>query len=328
MKPVRLGILSVSAHYIKRVHTPLQDSQKIEVYAIASRNEEKAKNAAIKFNIPKHYGSYQELLDDETIEMVYIPVPNHMHAEWIKKSADAGKHILCEKPMAMDAPETEAAIEYARSKGGMIMEAFMYRFHPQWLHAKNLIRVGEIGSITAIHTFFSYNNPDASNIRNIKEYGGGGMMDIGCYAISVPRFFLDREPQRLVSLLNYDPEFKTDILSSAILDFGKAHATFTVGTKTYPYQKVMIHGSSGNITIQVPFNTFPDVPAKIKVDTKIGVRNIEFGPADQYGLQFDAFAEALRNNKPAPTSPLDAINNMKVIDAIIKSHETRGWVDL
>ncbi|MFW5700059.1 MAG: Gfo/Idh/MocA family protein [Cyclobacteriaceae bacterium] len=325
MRPLNLGILSVSAHFIKRILLPLREIDSINVYGIASRDLGKAQAATRKYAIPKAFGNYQDLLNDPEIDFVYIPLPNHMHLEWIKKSADAGKHILCEKPIAMNAEEAIEAVEYAHAKGVKIMEAFMYRFHPQWIRARELVQVGEIGGVTAIHTFFSYNNPDPSNIRNILEYGGGGLMDIGCYAISVPRFFLDKEPERVISTILHDAEFKTDKLTSAILDFGNAQATFTVATKTYPYQKVTIHGSSGNITVQIPFNTFPDVPATITVDTKIGIRNIEFPPSDHYGLQFQAFAEAIISDLPVPTDPDDAISNMKVIDAIVRSAANQKW---
>jgi len=328
MQSLNLGVLGVSAHFIKRVFLPLRNIQSVNIHGIASRHKEKANSIAQKLGINNAYNDYQQLIDDPAIDFVFIPLPNHLHLEWIKKAADAGKHILCEKPIALNTEQAKEAVAYADAKGVKLMEAFMYRFHPQWVRAKELVQVGEIGSVTAIHTFFSYNNPDPSNIRNILEYGGGGVMDIGCYAISVPRFFLDKEPKRVVSTLVKDSEFNTDKLTSAIIDFDSAQATFTVATKTYPYQKVTIHGSSGNITIQIPFNTFPDVPALITVDTKIGVRNIEFPAADHYGLQFKAFAESILQDKPVPTPAEDAINNMKVIDAVFQSADKGQWINL
>ena len=328
MNPVKLGVIGVSGHFIKRTMLPLKKSQKTTLYAIASRNEEKARTIAEKYDIAKWYASYEDLLRDPEVEMVYIPLPNHLHAEWVKKCADAGKAILCEKPFAMNAAETAEAINYATSKGVMVMEAFMYRFQPQWLRARELCATGEIGSITDIHTFFSYNNPDPDNIRNIAEYGGGALMDIGCYAISVPRFILGREPLKVVSSITTDPTFKTDKLTSAILDFGDVRALFTVGTKTFPYQQVVIHGTAGDITIHVPFNTFVDVPATMTVRNSVGARDIQFESSDQYGLQFDAFAEAYRNNDPAPIAPDDAINNMKVIDAVFQSAKSGSWVEI
>lgn len=217
---MKLGVLGVSGHFEKRVILPLQKSTVIEVYAIASRSREKAESFAKKYEIPHWYSSYEELLKDKSIEMVYIPLPNHMHCEWIKKTADAGKHILCEKPLAMNSSEAKTCIQYAQSKNVSIMEAFMYRFHPQWKHALELIRTGEIGKIQSIHVFFGYNNTDPKNIRNIKENGGGALMDIGCYAVSTARFLLETEPVRVLSLVKRDQNFGTDILSSGILDFG------------------------------------------------------------------------------------------------------------
>jgi len=325
MKAVKLGVLGVSGHFIKRTVLPLKKSSKVELFAIASRDENKAASTAKKFDIPKSYGSYESLLNDPEVEMVYIPLPNHLHAKWIKASADAGKHILCEKPIAMSAGEAEDAIAYASSKGVLVMEAFMYRFQPQWIRAREIAQVGEIGSLVSIETFFSYHNPDPSNIRNIAEYGGGALMDIGCYAVSVPRFIFGAEPVRAISLIAYDDVFKTDKHVSAILDFNGRRASFTVSTQAFPYQKVFIHGSSGDMVVQTPFNTFTDVPAVLTVTNSIGKRDIHFEPYDQYGLQFNAFAEAIRNGGPAPTPPDDAIKNMRVIDAIFRSAKTGQW---
>lgn len=325
MKPVKLGILGVSGHFIKRTVLPLKKSSKVEIFAIASRDGDKATTAAQRFHIAKSYGSYEALLEDQEVEVVYIPLPNHLHAEWIRKSADAGKHILCEKPLTMNAGEAGEAVRYAAEKGVLLMEAFMYRFQPQWIRAKEICDVGEIGSIVAVDTFFSYNNPDPKNIRNIAQYGGGALMDIGCYAISAPRFIFGYEPLRAISLVTQDELFATDKHTSAILDFGGPRASFTVSTQTFPYQKVHIHGTAGNIIVQVPFNTYVDVPAVITVTNSIGTRDIHFDPADQYGLQFDAFADAVRAGAPAPTPPDDAINNMKAIDAVFRSAESGYW---
>ncbi len=325
MTPMKVGILGVSGHFIKRILKPLQKSSLIDVYAISSRSKDKAKNAAEKFDIPHYFTSYEELLKDKTIELVFIPLPNNLHAEWIKKCADYGKHILCEKPITLNAQEAIECINYAKNKNVYIMEAFMYKFHPQWKHILELIQIGEIGKINTIHTTFGYNNPDPENIRNIKKLGGGGLMDIGCYAISVPRYLLQAEPKRVISLMNFDDVFQTDILTSAILDFGYTRATFNVSTKTFPYQKVKIYGTHGIITVQIPFNTFNDVPAKITINTSVGIREINFDPVDQYQLQFEEFINAIRNKIPSPVPIEDAINNMKVIDAIVKSGKTNKW---
>ena len=325
MKKLKIGVLGVSNHFVKRIVLPLQKTQNCYIYGIASRNEEKAAFASKQFNIPKYYNSYDELLSDDDIDMVFIPLPNHLHAEWIKKSAEARKHILCEKPLCLNAGEAEEAIAYAEKKGVKLMEAFMYKFHPLWVHVKDIVRTNQIGKITYLHTSFSYNNPSRTNIRNIKEYGGGAMMDIGCYAVSVPRFILDSEPVKVVSLISEHPEFGTDMLSTAIMDFGGARATFSVGTTSEPHQRVEITGTAGKISIPVPFNTFVDVKSSITITNNIGTRAVEFKPADQYGIMFDAFADAVIRDKEVPVSIDDAIKNQKVVDAVFRSAGTMNW---
>lgn len=324
MKSVKFGILGVSGHYNKRLALPLQNADLVSIVAIASRDKEKAENFAKKWNIPIHYGSYEDLLSNPTIDAVYIPLPNHLHAEWVKKAADAGKHILCEKPFALNVKETTVAIAYAESKGVKVMEAFMYRFQPQWQRAKELIKIDEIGKVVDIHTYFSYNNTDLTNFRNKETFGGGALYDIGCYAISVARYLLDAEPKRVISLINRD-ETNTDTVTSAILDFGTTRSTFTVSTRCFPFQRVEIIGTAGIITVNLPFNTFTDVPARLTVLNGLGTREIIFEPYDQFQLEFTAFAKAIINNSPVPTPPSDAINNMKVIDAIFRSEKTTNW---
>jgi predicted dehydrogenase len=325
MKPVVWGILSVSTHYGLRIHTNLKKSPLVELRAIASRSRQKAAEAAQFLGMPKSYGSYEELLADKEIEAVYIPLPNHMHAEWVRKAADAGKHVLCEKPFALDAREAEQAIHYAESKGVLVMEAFMYRFHPQWKRAREIIRSGEIGDVHTIHTIFSFMLTDPTNIRNILSAGGGAIPDIGCYAVSSARFLLGKEPLRVMSLVHRDPKLKTDILTSAILDFGTTRSVFTVGTQTHPWQRVDALGSGGGLSVHLPFNAYPDVPLLVSVDTGVGSRKI-FSPAtDQYVEMFEAFSRAVREGGSVPTPPQDAIDNMKVLDALFRSEKSAAW---
>ncbi|RPJ08344.1 MAG: gfo/Idh/MocA family oxidoreductase [Spirochaetaceae bacterium] len=326
MNPVKFGILGVSGHFIRRVVLPLRDSAKVSIAAIASRTREKAADAAGRFGIPVAYGSYQELVDDKKIEAVYIPLPNNLHLEWIKKCADAGKHILCEKPIAMNAEEAVLAADYAAKKQVLLMEAFMYKFHPQWVHVKELVDTGEIGQVHSVHTHFSYNNTDPANIRNKTETGGGALMDIGCYAVSFPRFILGREPSRVTALLSRDEAFGTDVLSSAILDFGSARATFTVATRSFPYQRCVINGSQGWMEIKIPCNIYSDVSAEVTITYGVGMRTYLTPPANQYVIQFEAFADAVRAGVPAPVSVQDAVANMKVIDALVKAAAENNWV--
>jgi predicted dehydrogenase len=325
MKPVVWGVLSVSTHYKQRVHTFLMKSPLVEVRAIASRSRENAAEAARSLGIPKSCGSYEELLADKEIEAVYIPLPNHMHAEWIKKAADAGKHVLCEKPIAMNAEEAEQAIRYAEGKGVLVMEAFMYRFHPQWKRAREIVRAGEIGAVHSVTTIFSYMLTDPTNIRNILAAGGGGIPDIGCYAVSAARFLIGREPLRVVSLVHRDKQLRTDTLASGILDFGFARSIFTVGTQSFSWQKVDVLGSGGELSVQIPFNAYPDVPMQVSVTTGVGQRTYLSPPADQYVEMFEPFSRAVREGGPVPTPPQDAINNMKVLDALFRSEKSGTW---
>ncbi len=325
MKSVRWGVIGVSGHFLQRVILPLQKLPLVELYGISSRSPEKAKIIAKRYGIPISFASYEELLKDNNVEAVYIPLPNNLHSNWIKKAADAGKHILCEKPLALSAKEAQESVFYAQNKGVLIMEAFMYRFHPQWQRALELVKVGEIGEIQVINTLFVYNNVDPNNIRNIFEAGGGALRDVGCYAVSTARFLMEAEPKRVISLLHRDPSFRTDILSSGILDFGRARSLFTVSTQTFSSQRVDIHGSRGYINIYIPINMFPDVPAKITITTDVGTRELKLGPFDQYALEFEAFSIAVRNNQPVPIPPEDAIKNLKVLDALFKSEKTGNW---
>jgi predicted dehydrogenase len=325
MKSVTWGVLSVSGHYRQRVQIPVRDSEIVEMAAIASRSKKKAAAAAEEFCIERSYGSYEELLADPDIQAVYIPLPNHMHTEWVRKAADAGKHILCEKPFSLNAEETAAAVEYAENKGVKVMEAFMYRLHPQWIRVAELVKVGEIGRVQGVNVFFAFNNNDPDNIRNIKAAGGGALYDIGCYAVSAARLIMGSEPERVVSIIDRDKDFGTDILTSALLDFGSGRATFTVGTQTFPFQRVDILGSKGSMTVHLPFNMHPDVPAKVSVTTSVGTRVIEFEPVDQYAELFEEFSIAIAEDLPVPTPPQDAVANQKVLDAVFRSAESGSW---
>lgn len=325
MQSIKWGVLSVSGHFRLRVQIPLRDSDIVEVAAIASRSKERAAAAAEEFGIERSYGSYEELLADKDIQAVYIPLPNHMHAEWVRKAADAGKHILCEKPFSLNADKTRAAVDYARGKGVKVMEAFMYKLHPQWLRVKELVSIGEIGAVHGVNVFFSFNNQDPTNIRNIKEAGGGALYDIGCYAVSSTRLIMGREPERVVSLINRNADFGTDVLTSALMDFGGPRGTFTVGTMSAPYQRVDVLGSKGTLTVHIPFNMYPDVPAEVTVTTGVGTRTIRFEPTDQYAELFELFSLAIIDDEPVPTPPEDAVANQKVLDAIFQSAESGKW---
>ncbi|WP_304226257.1 Gfo/Idh/MocA family protein [Gracilinema caldarium] len=329
MEKLKMGVLGCSVHYAKRIAVPMLESLLIEPYAIASRDLRKSEEFARRWGFTKAYGSYEELLQDKDIDFIYNPLPNHLHLPWIKKAADAGKPILCEKPLTLNAQEAQDAAEYCAKRKVPLMEAFMYRFHPQWQHARDLVRSGEIGSLMATHCVFTYNNRDPRNIRNIAEYGGGALLDIGCYAVSSARFMMGQEVERVFCTMQRDPEFKTDILVSGILDFGAGkRSTFTVGTQLFSNQRFDAYGTGGSLSIEIPFNMYNDVSGRIHVATDVGRRIVETEIVDQYLLEFDSFARAILEKTEVPTPISDAINNMAMLDALKKSAETGLWCEV
>jgi predicted dehydrogenase len=300
------------------------------VTAIASRDGAKARDAARELGLEKSYGSYEELLADPAVDAIYNPLPNHLHVPWSVRAAEAGKHVLCEKPIALSADEALQLVA-ARDKYRVKMgEAFMVKTHPQWLRAREIVRSGEVGELRSILSVFSYFNRDAKNIRNVPDYGGGAVMDIGCYPITMARFLFEREPVRVSGLVDRDPEMKTDRLSSALLDFGTGQAVFTCSTQMVPFQRMQIFGTKGRIELEIPYNIPPDQPSRIFVDDGSqlagkSARVEEFAIADQYGLQADAFSEAIQTNGAVPVTLEDAVANMRVIEAVLHSGETRQW---
>jgi predicted dehydrogenase len=329
-KRVKWGVLSTAAIAVKQVIPAMQQGEWSEVTAIASREKRKAEDAARSLRIPKAYGSYEELLADPDIEAVYNPLPNHLHVPWSVKAAEAGKHVLCEKPLSMTVAEARTLIAARDRTGVKIGEAFMVRTHPQWLRTRELIAAGKIGPLRSIVGVFSYFNRDAANIRNVAEWGGGGLMDIGCYPITTSRFIFGEEPKRVVGLVERDPEMKTDRLSSAILDFPSGQAVFTCGTQLVPYQRMQFFGTSGRIEIEIPFNAPNDRPCRIFVDDGrdffgSGVTVEAFPTCDQYRIQGEAFSRAIRENTEVAVPLENAIQNMAVIEAIFRSADSGNW---
>lgn len=329
MRKLKWGILSTANIGVNKVIPAMQQADYCDIVAISSRDLEKAQNVAKELGIPKAYGSYEALLADPDIEAVYNPLPNHLHVPLSIDALQAGKHVLCEKPIALDTVEAESLLEESKKYPHLkIMEAFMYRFHPQWRKAKELVQSGEIGELRTIQTLFSYYNVDPENVRNKAGIGGGGLMDIGCYPISLSRFLFDADPMRVHGILEFDPSFKVDRLASATLEFKAGTATFTVGTQLERYQRVQIMGTDGRIEIEIPFNAPPDVPTRLWLQQSGDTREIEFRICDQYGLQGDEFSQAVLSDTPVPTPLKDAVANMNVIDAIIASNKTGEWQTL
>jgi predicted dehydrogenase len=320
MSKIRWGILSTAKIAREKVIPAMQRGKHCEVVAIASRDLQLATETASRLHIPAVYGSYEELLNDKNVDAVYIPLPNHLHVEWAIKSIQAGKHVLCEKPIGLSSAEALQLQQAAAEKPELsVMEAFMYRFHPQWEVAKELVDDKRIGELKTVHSFFSYYNADPNNIRNQKAMGGGGMMDIGCYCVSLARFLFNSEPLRVFSHVTIDPVLQTDTMASGILEFSTGTATFTCSTQLMPYQRVQILGTEGRIEIEIPFNAPPNHSTRLVVYTKSGEEEMTFEPVDQYTLQGDLFAQSILTGTPAPTPLEDAINNMKVIEAVFAS---------
>ena len=318
---VRWGVLGTANIALKKVIPAMQRSSWCEIAAIASRDLAKAKAAANELQIPKAYGSYEELLADNSIEVVYNPLPNHLHVPWTWKAAEAGKHVLCEKPIALNAEEARTLLDARERFGVRIQEAFMVRTHPQWLETQRLIRDGRIGTLRSIAGFFSYFNSDPANIRNHVELGGGALMDIGCYPITMSRFMFETEPRRVLGLIERDPEFGIDSLTTAVLDFPNGHSTFTCSTRLAPYQRMIFYGTEGRIEVLIPFNAPNDRPTQILFDDEI----IEIPICDQYEIQGALFSQAIREQTEQPIPLEDAINNMTVIDAVFRSAASGGW---
>lgn len=330
-KPVTWGVLGVAKIATAKVIPAMQRGALTHVAAIASRDGARAAAAATLLGIPKSYGSYEALLADPEIEAIYNPLPNHLHVPWTIRALEAGKHVLCEKPVALTAEEARQLIAARDRAGRQVAEAFMVRHHPQWLRARALVREGRIGEVRAIQTFFSYYNDDPANIRNQLDIGGGALYDIGCYALVTARFLFEAEPARLVAAIDRDPAMGVDRLTSGLVEFpGGRHLTFTCSTQVSAHQRVTVVGTQGRIEIDVPFNADPTAPSRIRIDDgrdlKGGGQVVEdIDLCDQYTLQGDAFSRVVRGEAALDYPIEDAVWNLRLIDCLFRSAETGRW---
>jgi len=327
---VKWGVLGAASIATRKVIPGMQQGEWSEIGAIASRDLRKAEEAAGKLGIAKAYGSYEELLADGEIEAIYNPLPNHLHVPWSIKAAEAGKHVLCEKPISLTVAEAKTLLEARERCGVKIGEAFMVKTHPQWLRTRELIRKGVIGELRAIVGAFSYFNRDPQNVRSKVEWGGGGMLDIGCYPITTSRFIFGEEPVRVAGLIERDPDFKTDRLASAMMEFPSGQAVFTCSTQLVPYQRMQFLGTKGRIEIEIPFNAPPDRGCRLFIDDGRdvfggGIRIETIPVCDQYTVQGDAFSRAIREGSEVPVPLEDAIGNMAVIEAVFRAGESGRW---
>ncbi len=321
---LRWGIVSTADIGMRKVIPGIRKAARCEVVAIASRDRARAEAAASELAIGRAYGAYEDLLADPDVDAVYIPLPNHLHAEWTIAAARAGKHVLCEKPLAMTAADAERMIETCEVEGVTLMEAFMYRLHPSWEAVRELVASGRIGELRAVQSWFSYFNDDPENIRNIREAGGGALYDVGCYSVNLSRMLFGREPARVQGSVTRDPDMGIDVLTSGVLDFPGGVATFTCSIRAESDQRVHVYGSRGRISVEIPFNIPPDLPTRVFVtsggeppvrpDTEV----LTFEPADPYAVQAERFAAAVLDGGPVPIPPGDAVGNLRVIEELFR----------
>jgi predicted dehydrogenase len=329
-KKVEWGVLGVAHIAVKKVIPAMQRGEWSQVLAIASRDLSKAQRAAEQLGIRKAYGSYEELLADPEVEAIYIPLPNHLHVPWSIRAAEAGKHVLCEKPVSLTVEEAISLLKTRDRTGVKIEEAFMIRTHPQWRRALDFIKEGRIGPVRSVMGYFNYYNRDLKNIRNILAYGGGALMDIGCYLVYTSRLIFGEEPARVSALIEVDPETRTDVITSAILHFPSGRSVFTCSTQLVPYQRVQIFGTTGRIEIEIPFNAPPDRPCRIFVDDGVDPSGrraeiLEFEVCDQYTIQADLFSRSIREGTELPVPLEGSVRNMAVIEAIFRSAKSDNW---
>ncbi len=330
MSELRWGVLSTAKIARTAVIPALRRAARCRLVALASRDEAKGREVARQFEIPRVYGSYEALLADPEVDAVYIPLPNHLHVEWSIAALRAGKHVLCEKPLALTAADAERVVAEAERAGRRLMEAFMYRLHPSWQAVVDLVAGGRIGRLTAVQSWFSFYNDDPTNIRNVAAYGGGALYDIGCYGVNLSRLLFGGEPDAVEAAIVRDPATGVDVLSSAILRFGSGQATFTCSIRVEPDQRVHIYGTEGRISIGIPFNIPPDRETEVFL-TKGGdppvaphTEVLRFPPADAYAVEAERFAAAILDGTPTPVPPEDAVANLRVLERIFAAAEGGG----
>ncbi len=331
IRKVKWGILSTATIGVRKVIPAMLSCERAEIVAIGSRSYEKAKTVAKQFNFPKAYGTYEELLSDHEIEAIYNPLPNHLHGEWTIRAASHGKHVLCEKPLARSVAEARRIREASEENRVKIAEAFMIVTHPQWLRTRDVVNSGRIGKLRSALGFFSYFNVDPDNVRNVEEFAGGALMDIGCYPIKTSRFVFGEEPVRVFGCIERDPSFKTDRLTSGILEFPRGQSIFTASTQMVPYQRMQFFGTEGRVEVEIPFNAPPDKPTRIFIDNGkelyAGASQVieTFPICNQYTIQADMFSKTIRENTEPPNTLEDSIHNMAVIDALFRSAKSGKW---
>jgi predicted dehydrogenase len=332
MEKIKWGILSTAKIGLKQVIPAMQMGKYSEVTAIGSRSLDKAEVAASSLGIEKAYGSYEALLEDPEVDAIYNPLPNNLHLEWTVKAMEAGKHVLCEKPVALTVADVEEMIEARDKYEVKVGEAFMVKSNPQWIETRERVRRGEVGDLRLIQGMFSYYNVDPSNIRNIPELGGGGIWDIGCYPVTTSRYVFEQEPVRILAILEFDPEMKTDRLGSVIMEFPSGQAQFAVSTQLVPFQRMHIFGTDGHLEVKIPFNAPNDRPCTVAQDRGSilldEITTHTYPVSNQYTLMADGFSKAILEDAEVPVTLEDAVNNTRALTAIFESAKCRAWVEV
>ena len=325
MDELRWGILSTAAIGRRKVVPAIQAARRCRVVAVGSRDAKSGRAYADQLGIPTAHDSYEAVLADPEVDAVYIPLPNHLHAEWAIAAARAGKHVLCEKPLALDARQAEQIVAACSQAGVVLAEAFMYRLHPTWVAIRELVAGGRIGTLMAVQSWFGYFNDDPANIRNIAAAGGGALYDVGCYCVNLSRLLFGAEPTRVSGALVRDPVGGTDVLTSAILEFDGGIASFTCSTRAENDQRVEIYGTKGRISVPIAFNIPIDQPTEIlliaggKPPVAPHIERLTFPTVDQYTIQAEVFAAAVLDGVEPPFGVADAVANMRVIDRIFEA---------
>lgn len=330
-RKLRWGILGCAAIAKRAVIPGIRESQLNELAAIASRDEDKAKETAASEGIPVAYGSYEALLADASIDAVYVPLPNHLHREWTIRAAEAGKHVLCEKPIALDVRETEEMVAACAKHGVKLAEAFMYRHHPRYAMIRDLIAGGEIGQLRGLHGEFTFNgSANHANVRFRKDWGGGSIYDIGVYPINAARHVLGLEPEAVTVQAFFSPEHDdVDMMASGLLEFpGHIGLTFACGMWAAGKNTLEIIGTDGRIEVPSAYVAKPDASANFFVVRGGERREVEVPHVNQYAVQADDFARSVLYGEPQRFEPDDSIRNMRVVDACLESARRRARVSL
>ncbi|QPB19884.1 Gfo/Idh/MocA family oxidoreductase [Rhizobium sp. 007] len=324
---LRFGIISTAKIGRELVVPAIQDAENCVVTAIASRDLKKAREMADRFSVPHAFGSYEEMLASDVIDAVYIPLPTSQHVEWTIKAADAGKHVLCEKPIALNAGEIDSLIAARDRSKVLISEAYMVTYAPVWRKVRSLIADGAIGKLRHVQGAFTYFNRDPGNMRNIPELGGGGLPDIGVYPTISTRFSTGKEPLRIQAVTERDPEFGTDIYSSVKADFGDFELSFYISTQMANRQVMVFHGTEGYIEVKSPFNADRWGPEELELANRSHNEStiFRFQDSRQYKCEAEAFARAAKGEKEEVVTLESSKLNQKVIDAIYRASEKDGW---